>query len=228
MKLKDRIIEKINVLSVDYYDRPPATKRETLRIYGVLIKKLLSGAIDLVNASFRLRNCIKGERVTVKGKLKVQAKGKIIIGDDCRIWSHIGTTQISAGPRATIEIGENTFINTGTIITARKYIKIGKNCHIANQVIMMDDDFHDIYQRDSKSAKETITIGDHVWLATRCMILKGVTIGEGAVVAAGAVVAKDVPPYTLVGGVPAKFISAIKGNETDREIEKLIHHNIFL
>jgi maltose O-acetyltransferase len=55
-----------------------------------------------------------------------------------------------------------------------------------------------------------VIIEDNVWLATRCTILKGVTIGHGAVVAAGAVVTRDVPPYTLVGGVPAKIIRYIE------------------
>ncbi|AMR34388.1 hypothetical protein A0256_01170 [Mucilaginibacter sp. PAMC 26640] len=117
---------------------------------------------------------------------------------------------LSAGPRATIEIGCDTFINTGANISSRKFIKIGSGCHIANEVIMMDDDFHDVAGRDKRSGAEPIIIGDKVWLATRCMILKGVTIGEGAVVAAGAVVTKDVAPYTLVGGVPAKFIKTIQ------------------
>ncbi|BAU54900.1 Maltose O-acetyltransferase [Mucilaginibacter gotjawali] len=183
-------------------------------IYWVLLKATLSAGLHVINAAYRLRNCTKGRMVTVKGRLKIAAKGNIIIGNGCRIWSHIGTTQISAGPRATIEVGENTFINTGTIITSRKHIQIGKNCQIANQVIMMDDDFHDVTVRESKSGKDNIIIGDNVWIATRAVILKGVTIGEGAVVAAGSVVTKDVPAYTLVGGVPAKFIKTISQNNT--------------
>jgi acetyltransferase-like isoleucine patch superfamily enzyme len=209
MSIRKRIFDKVSVLSIDYYDRQPQTKRELLKIYWVLTKTVLSAGLHVLNASYRLRNCTKGKMVTVKGRLKIISKGKIIIGDGCRIWSHIGTTQISAGPRATIEIGENTFINTGTIITSRKNIKIGKNCQVGNQVIMMDDDFHDVNQRHSKSGKDNITIGDNVWIATRAIILKGVSIGDGAVVAAGSVVTKDVPAHTLVGGVPAKFIRAI-------------------
>jgi len=212
MSIRNRIFEKVSVLSVDYYDRQPQTKKELFFIYWVLFKTTLSAGLNVINAAYRLRNCSKGKMVTVKGRLKISSKGKIIIGDGCRIWSHIGTTQISAGPRATIDIGENTFINTGTIITSRKYIKIGKNCQIANQVIMMDDDFHDVNKRESKSGKDNIIVGDNVWIATRSIILKGVTIGEGAVVAAGSVVTKDVAAYTLVGGVPAKFIRTITKN----------------
>jgi acetyltransferase-like isoleucine patch superfamily enzyme len=206
MSIKTKLTDKIGVLSLDYFDRPARTPGERRLIYWVLVKTLASWGLDLINGWIRLRRCTTGKMVVVKGRLKVNAKGSIIIGDYSRIWSNLGTTQLSAGPRALISIGENTFINSGTIITSRRHIQIGKNCHIANQVIMMDDDFHDMYERGSKSGKEAIIVGDNVWIATRAMILKGVTIGEGAVVAAGAVVTKDVPAYTLVGGVPAKVI----------------------
>ena len=76
---------------------------------------------------------------------------------------------------------------------------------ISEDVIIRDSDNHELlYEGYRKSAP--IWIGDHVWIGMRTMILKGVTIGEGAVIAAGAVVTRDVPPYTLVGGVPAKVI----------------------
>ena len=224
MKIKERILERLRVLSIDYYDRPSQSTKENIYIRWVLIKTLLKGFLDVINASIRLRNCTKGKMVTVKGGLRVMAKGKIIVGNNCKIWSHIGTTQISAGPRATIEIGDNTFINTGTIITSRRSIKIGKNCHIANQVIMMDDDFHDVGKREAKSGKEAIIIGDNVWIATRATILKGVSIGEGAVIAAGAVVTKNVPAFTLVGGVPAKFIKLIVPDYEPEEIKNMVNN----
>lgn len=224
--MKKRILDKVNVLAADYYGRPPYSSKERMFIYWVLIQKLMISFFDILNAKYRLRNCKTGKLVTVKGKLKIKNSGEIIIANGCRLWSHIGTTQISAGPRALVEIGENTFINTGTIITSRKHIKIGKNCQIANQVIMMDDDFHDVYERGkSGSVRGTIIIGDNVWIATRATILKGVTIGEGAVIAAGAVVTKDVPPYTLAGGVPAKFIKSLKPDAPlNQTVDNIIHY----
>jgi acetyltransferase-like isoleucine patch superfamily enzyme len=126
-----------------------------------------------------------------------------------KVWSHIGITQLSAGNNARLTIGDDTFINTGVIISARSEVRIGKNCQIANQVIIMDNDFHGVEDRDRPEVAAPVIIEDNVWLATRCTILKGVTIGKGAVVAAGAVVTRDVPPDTLVGGVPAKVIRYI-------------------
>ncbi|MCO6476121.1 MAG: hypothetical protein J5I94_05830 [Phaeodactylibacter sp.] len=70
----------------------------------------------------------------------------------------------------------------------------------------MDGDFHDLNNRQEPGRSAPIIIEDDVWLGARSIVLKGVTIGRGAVVAAGAVATRDVPPYTMVGGVPAKVI----------------------
>lgn len=210
MNLTQRLHTKTDAIADEYFGKKPEGFAQKLRVYWLLFASMVNGALRLLNAAWRLRKCKKGKMVTVRGNLLVQARGKITIGNHSRIWSHVGKTQISAGPRAVIEIGTNTFVNTGTIITARTKISIGNNCQIANQVIIMDNDFHGVDDRETSGVKETITIEDDVWVATRAIVLKGVTIGKGSVVAAGAVVTKDVAPYTLVGGVPAKFIRNIQ------------------
>lgn len=73
-------------------------------------------------------------------------------------------------------------------------------------MIIRDSDNHSIKKEGYKKTKP-IRIGNHVWIGLRATILKCVTIGDGAVIAAGAVVTKDVPPKSLVGGVPARVIS---------------------
>jgi maltose O-acetyltransferase len=73
----------------------------------------------------------------------------------------------------------------------------------------MDTDFHNPTDHTQESISKPVVIEDDVWLAARVTVLKGVRIGRGAVVAAGAVVTKDVPPCTLVGGVPARIIKQI-------------------
>ena len=97
------------------------------------------------------------------------------------------------------------FINENVHITCASKIYIGKGCTIARDVIIRDFDAHSIEQEGFEIAMP-ITIGNHVWIGNRAMVLKGVSIGDGAVIAAGAIVTKDVPPRTLVGGVPAKVI----------------------
>jgi maltose O-acetyltransferase len=88
-------------------------------------------------------------------------------------------------------------------------VRIGNRVQIANWVSIMDGDFHGLAERDRPPPPEAVHIEDDVWIATRATVLKGVTIGRGAVVAAAAVVTRDVEPYTLVAGVPARPVRRI-------------------
>ena len=97
------------------------------------------------------------------------------------------------------------FINEGVEITCAKKVTIGKGCKIARNVVIRGYDAHTLELPDYEISKE-ITIGEHVWIGTRAMILKGVKIGDGAVIAAGAIVTKDVPAGSIVAGVPAKVV----------------------
>lgn len=106
---------------------------------------------------------------------------------------------------ATLEIGNSVNIRKCTIQCAR-YIKIGNYCRIAIDVLIQDTSFHKTTSLNEKDVSEKIIIEDYVWVCPRATILKGVTIGEGSIVAAGAVVTKDVPPNCLVAGVPARVI----------------------
>ena len=97
------------------------------------------------------------------------------------------------------------FCNSNVTIRCTKSIKIGQDVAIAHNVTIMDSDAHNIVQFDYRKTKPII-IGNHVWIGSRAMILKGVKIGDGAVIAAGSIVTKDVPSNSLVAGVPAKVI----------------------
>ncbi|MBD3629454.1 acyltransferase [Cyclobacterium sp.] len=213
--IKHTIAGKLNQKSQSVFGREARGFGEILKLYSLLAKELLQGFWRLLNAKFRLRNCEKvGKWVTVRGGLRVEGAGKIRIGNYCKLWSHMGTTQLFADRGALLEIGEGTFVNTACIVSASKHITIGKNCQIANQVIIMDGDFHGVDARSAEGKSAAIVIEDDVWLATRSMVLKGVRIGKGSTVAAGAVVTKDVAPHTLVGGVPAKVIRKLHQNLT--------------
>lgn len=97
------------------------------------------------------------------------------------------------------------YTNNNVEINCFKSIEIGENVIISKGVIIRDSDNH-ILNGNYDQISMPIIIRDNVWIGIRAIILKGVTIGEGAVVAAGAVVNKDVPAYSLVGGVPAKVL----------------------
>lgn len=104
-----------------------------------------------------------------------------------------------------VNIGKNCNINKGVILDGRNSLYIGNNVDIAQDVYIWTEQ-HDYNNPYYKAIGAPVIIGDYVWLASRSTILPGVSVGEGAVVACGAVVTKDVPPYTIVGGVPAKII----------------------
>ena len=112
-----------------------------------------------------------------------------------------------------ITIGEGTFINTGfrAGLVPPVTVKIGKHCAIGPYVALETMNHNLEWTADSGWGNNaaSIEIKDRCWLGARVIVLGGVTIGEGAVVAAGAVVTKDVEPYTLVGGVPAQKIKAL-------------------
>jgi acetyltransferase-like isoleucine patch superfamily enzyme len=99
------------------------------------------------------------------------------------------------------------YANNGAAIVCFKEITIGRDVAIGPEVFIRDSDSH-VISGSGRSSTEPIRIGDRVWIGARAVILKGVTIGDGAIVAAGSVVTKDVAPGTLVAGVPAKFIRA--------------------
>jgi acetyltransferase-like isoleucine patch superfamily enzyme len=97
------------------------------------------------------------------------------------------------------------FMNEGVQITCASRIEIEEGCAIGRDVIIRDYDGHRIIDENYEKA-QPIHIGKHVWIGNRAIILKGVKIGDGAIIAAGAVVTGNIPPNTVVGGVPAKII----------------------
>ncbi|HEX5009687.1 MAG TPA: acyltransferase [Planctomycetota bacterium] len=196
-------------------EREVATGRRpgTLALGPALLARLATGASRLVAARLWLRRARLGRRVRVRGRPLLEGLGTFVIEDDVAIWSHLARTQLSAGPGATLRLGAGTFVNTGASISARASVDIGRRCQIANHVAIMDSDFHGLIERDQPEPPAPIVIEDDVWLAVRSTVLKGVRIGRGAVVAAGAVVVSDVPPYALVAGVPARVVRTLRAPE---------------
>ncbi len=97
----------------------------------------------------------------------------------------------------------NSYINSNCMIRVNKEIIIGDDCAISDNFTAYDSDFHQI---NGSMNTKAIIIEDHVWIGTRVTVLPGVVIGYGSVIAAGSVVTKNVPPESLVAGVPAKVI----------------------
>lgn len=104
-----------------------------------------------------------------------------------------------------LKMGEGVTVGWFAELDARGGLTIGDNTNISSHVKIITGS-HDIDDPNYTADFKPVNIGERCWLGTSAIILQGVTIGDGAVVAAGAVVTKDVPPYTVVGGVPARKI----------------------
>lgn len=104
-----------------------------------------------------------------------------------------------------LKVGNNSIIGNDAMLDARNGITIGDNVSLSMGVWVWTLE-HDPQDPWYAAIGGPVVINDYAWVSCRVVILPGVTIGEGAVVAAGAVVTKDVPPYSIVGGAPAKVI----------------------
>ena len=145
-------------------------------------------------------------RLSVMGRLKViRSHGKIKLGTYVKLHNNVKLS-VCGQPEsnAVLEIGDYSSIGDRTEIHAGERVSIGAHTVISWDCCILDRDYH-AFNADNEVKKE-VCIGNHVWIGCNALILKGVTIGDGAVVAAGAVVTKDVPARTLVGGNPAKVI----------------------
>ncbi|MEL6132498.1 MAG: acyltransferase [Bacteroidota bacterium] len=178
-----------------------------------LFVRLVSLGTNYLLSRWRLRRCTSlGKIVFTRKKPTILNQGELRIGSIVRIWSNVNRVRLAVGKGAVLYIGDNTRLNGPTISVSNK-VWIGKNCRIAPHVIIMDSDFHDVTNRLATGKGGEIIIKDDAWVATRAMVLKGVTIGKGAVVAAGAVVTKDVPDYCVAAGIPAKVIKRLQPQE---------------
>lgn len=142
--------------------------------------------------------------------------GSLFVGKNAKI--NVTAFDVYAGSRINVNTGAKLVLGSGymnhdCVIDCFSFITIGHGVVISERVVIRDSDNHAIIstengelKSDEKPAAAPIVIQDHVWLGMNVIVLKGVTIGEGAIVAAGSVVTKDVPPHCLVAGVPAKVV----------------------
>jgi acetyltransferase-like isoleucine patch superfamily enzyme len=198
-------------------------------ISGKIIKMFNPDLIGKIYQTivFRLyANCDRSAKITHRANLfnhsgdrKHLSIGKHVVID--------GTFDIYAD--GYLSIGDYSFIGRSRIYAANQ-ITIGKYCLVSDNVCIMDSNLHprsaSLRERIAKkwadgvfpdvytgTPNSPVTLGDHSWIGFGCSIMKGVTIGEGAIVGAGSVVTKDVPPWTIVAGNPARFIREVPEDE---------------
>lgn len=118
---------------------------------------------------------------------------------------------------ANIEIGDDTIIGDNCFLDGRAKLKIGDHVDIASQVLIYNEE-HNISSLDFEASRSPVEIGDYVFIGPRSIILPGVKIGKGAVVAAGAVVTKNVPEFAIVAGIPAVKIGDRKNKNPNYKL----------
>lgn len=160
-----------------------------------------------------------GERCVLQ-KCHIYIRGnhnRIQIGKECRcsgleIWMEDDAGQVS--------MGHNTRITgkTHLAVTEGSKLQIGNRCLLANEITMRTGDSHSILDQDGRRCNpaENIIIGDHVWIGQGAYILKGVSVGEDAVIGAGAVVTKSLPEKTVAAGNPARVVKTSITWESER------------
>lgn len=169
--------------------------------------KIIRTAMDLINGgrvALKTKNSFGS--VLARGKQRIEVNNGLVSFKK-RVFLYPGvriSVKGTSKDKAQLTIGQGTNIGDRTEIHVGKKVTIGRDCAISWDVCILDRDYHEF--NGEGEIKEEILIGDKVWIGCRSTILKGVTIGGGAVIAAGSIVTKDVPANCCVGGNPAKVI----------------------
>lgn len=173
---------------------------------------LVTGRWIAASAELRLGHrttFVLGRNTTVKGHVRIiiDDHGGLVVGRDSVIERG---GEITAVGGARVSIGDHTHIGSFCNIRSDLRISIGSHCYIAQFVSIVDGGYEYADRTlsitgDRYICKES-SIGDNVWLGVGAVILPGVTVGNGAVIGAGAIVTRDVPPYAVAAGNPARVL----------------------
>nr|WP_283096544.1 acyltransferase [Frankia umida] len=192
-------------------DRIPGRRRDVTGAgqRPALNARNIAGLLRWLYLRLRFRNLRTGLFYLGPGsEFRVEASATVRIGSGVRF-----TRDERVHIIGTLEIGDGVFFNRGCHLVAHEKIIIGDYTRFGAMVTIHDENH--IPARDERPfitrgfVSKPIKIGRNVWVGTKATILQGVTIGDGAVIAANSVVTRDVPAYTIVGGIPAKIIKEI-------------------
>lgn len=158
--------------------------------------------------AWRIARQVEGaDALVTQGDLEIINQGIIRLGMRCTLSGRYQRLRLAVGKSAVLDIGAHCHIES-TIIAANTAVSIGDHCSLGPFVHIMDADFHDLHDHSLPGKSAPIRIGHRVWLGAHVIVLRGVTIGDGARVLPGSVVTKDIPAGVLAGGVPAEVMRA--------------------
>ena len=141
--------------------------------------------------------------VRTVGQPRIENHGFMSLGRHTLLRSVNVPVELATETGARLIIGESCMINYGVSIGCTQAISIGNRCRLGPYVMVVDSGFHELYDRDVRPQSQPVVLEDDVWIGAKASVMPGVRIGRGSVVGAGSVVTKDVPPFTVVAGVPA-------------------------
>jgi acetyltransferase-like isoleucine patch superfamily enzyme len=171
------------------------------------IRKGLKFIGQLMRAHGALKDCdTVGASARVAGRLRVENRGSIVIGNHLNVNSSWVPIELITGSAGRIQIGDDVLINFGTVVAAGSRVSIGSGTMIGPHCIISDVDIPETLLDSTPVAALPIEIGKGVWLAGRVTLRPGVKIGDGAVVVAGSIVETDVPPHYMASGIPARSL----------------------
>ncbi len=186
------------MLSTSAWGQQIQRSRDWLRITGDRLRVL---AYRNMGGSGIHGKCLIGSGARIERPYRLEMGERCVL--QRRVWLNIGSDS------ARMTIGAFSFIGCGTEVEVSQEVRIGRGALIAPGVFITDHN-HDttlgrpMFEQPCIAAR--VIIGDDVWIGANAVVLPGVTIGDGAVVAAGAVVSRDVAARSIVGGVPAKLL----------------------
>lgn len=177
-----------------------------------LARKALRFASEEARSRLTFRRGVQlglGVRLVGHAPSLLNPGGTLVIGDAVVFSAPVIPIRLELRAGAVLRIGEQCFINDGVWLGCTRQLTIGRRVLFGPGVRVIDNDYHGLYLRRTLPPARPITIEDDAWLASGCLVLPGVTIGRGAVVAAGAVVTHDVAPFTVVAGNPAHPVKTL-------------------
>jgi len=208
-KILSRIIKFKNKYDIRFFIYEKYSRK--IGHFSIFINKILHGKKLIIESPYSIWGSI---RILIHGTGSVKiGKNFYAVSDRRRstitLYSPCHLNVLDEGK---IIINEHVGLN-GTTIVSREKIEIGDNTMIAPNTIIIDFDGHDLWppnlRWETKGNKAPINIGKNVWIGMNCMILKGVTVGDGTVIATGSVVTSDCESNSLYAGNPAKKIKKI-------------------
>lgn len=148
-----------------------------------------------------------GRDTIFEGLIDLPLLNRVVIGEQCLISAGVSFVVTATGG---ITLGNRVYLGRNCVLASDTGISIGENSMVAEFVSIIDADHgfdnNDLPIRDQDLKPAPITIGRDVWIGRGCAILKGITIGDGSVVGANSVVTRDIPPYAVACGAPARVI----------------------